>query len=151
MCASSWKPSRKILIPWMQWVSTGTPDFCLEVEECRRGENFKGKSSLLCLMKAHASLDVDLLKTEWSEKQHMNIATLSTHALLLTILWLQQLCLRAHKGLCDVLWPATTQVRCAPVQINKVGQLFSVHGLTEKMGLFPDLNWGLPLLYKKAY
>lgn len=102
-------------------------------------------------MKAHASLDVDLLKTEWSEKQHMNIATLSTHALLLTILWLQQLCLRAHKGLCDVLWPATTQVRCAPVQINKVGLLFSVHGLTEKMGLFPDLNWGLPLLYKKAY
>lgn len=99
------------------------------MQEGRKLENFKGKS-------LKASLDVDLLKTEW-EKQHMNTCLClhipSDHAVTAAA---QPLGTQAQR---NVLWPASTQLCCAPVHTDEVGLfILGKVSLTDTMLLFPS-------------
>lgn len=109
------------------------------MKEGRKLENFKGKS-------LKASLDVDLLKTEW-EKQHMNTC------LCLYIPSDRAVTAAAQplgtQGQCNVLWPGSTQLCCDPVHTDEVG-LFILGrvSLTQCCCCFhPDLQWDFPGLY----
>lgn len=120
ICVSFWKPSGKILFLGCNVVQPLI--FVIRWKLMQEGKNFQRKVTFVMFYEALVSLDVNLLKIEQWEKTQKCRST-----------WISLLCL---SSVLNTLWPAVApplgmvlatvrQVCCRPVQINKVGLLFS--------------------------